>query len=96
MEKNKSLFEEYVRLMVEAKLREVDVTDGKAEWGSDDHIQDLQSRIDDLIKWRDRQRKGTEARANYSRLVSRLRSELKSAQRTNQKNKPQRISREEE
>jgi len=88
MKKNKNLFEEYVRLMIEAKLREVDVTDGKAEWGSDEHIVDLQYRIEDLIKWRDRQRKGTEARANYSRLVSKLRAELKSAQRQAAKRVP--------
>lgn len=81
----KSDLKEYIALVVESKLREADVTDGKAEWGSDEHIADLNNRIEDLIKWRDRQRKGTEARANYSRLVSRLRAELKSAQRANDK-----------
>ena len=82
---SKSDLKKYVELVVESKLREADVTDGKTEWGSDEHIQDLKFRIEDLIKWRDRQRKGTETRANYARLVSRLRAELKSAERANAK-----------
>jgi len=84
---SRDTLKEYVELVLERKLREVDVTDGKAEWGSDDHIVDLKNRIEDLIKWRDRQRKGTEARANYARLVTRLRAELKSAERANAKMK---------
>ena len=86
MEDN-NLVEEYVRLVLETKLREVDITDGKATHGSDKHIADLQNRIDDLTKWRDKQRRGSEARANYARLISRLRSELKSAQRQASKKK---------
>lgn len=78
----------YIKLVVESRLREADVTDGKAEWGSEEHVRDLQNRIDDLVKWRDRQRKGTEARANYARLITRLRAELKSAMRQASKNKP--------
>lgn len=83
-----SELKQYIQLVLESRLREVDVTDGKAEWGSDKHVVDLQNRIEDLIKWRDRQRRGTEARANYSRLVTRLRAELKSAMRQASKNKP--------
>lgn len=78
----------YIELVVEKRLREADVTDGKAEWGSDKHVEDLKNRIEDLIKWRDKQRKGTEARANYARLVTRLRAELKSAMRQALKNRP--------
>jgi hypothetical protein len=70
-----------VRLVVEARLREVDVTDGTALHGSEKHISDLQTRIEDLTKWRDRQRRGSESRANYARLIARLRAELKSAMR---------------
>lgn len=78
----------YISLIIEARLKEVDITDGnKVTYGSDEHINDLQLRIEDLVKWRDRQRRGTEARANYSRLITRLRSELKSAQRQNSKKK---------
>ena len=82
-----SELKQYIQLVLESRLREADVTDGKAEWGSDKHIVDLQNRIEDLIKWRDRQRKGTEARANYARLITRLRAELKSAMRQANKSK---------
>lgn len=78
---------QYISLVVERRLREADVTDGKTDWGSDEHVADLRNRIEDLTKWRDRQRKGTEARANYARLISRLRAELKSAERLNLKSK---------
>ncbi len=72
---------EFVSLVIESKIREADVTDGKVAWGSDEHISDLEMRIVDLTSWRDRQRRGSEARANYSRLVSKLKSELASAKR---------------
>lgn len=71
----------YVKLVIESRIKEADVTDGKAEWGSAEHINDLEGRINDLIRWRDKQRRGSEARANYSRLVTRLRAELASAKR---------------
>jgi len=77
----------FISLVVERRLREADITDGKTDWGSDEHVSDLRNRIEDLTKWRDRQRKGTEARANYARLITRLRSELKSAERLNLKAK---------
>lgn len=85
---SKNDLKQYIELVIESKLREADVTDGKTPWGSDEHVVDLQNRIEDLIKWRDRQRKGTEARANYARLITRLRAELKSAMRQASKNKP--------
>jgi len=71
----------FISLVIESRLREADVTDGKAPWGSESHISDLEMRIADLIRWRDRQRRGSESRANYSRLVSRLKAELASAKR---------------
>ncbi|NDD59069.1 MAG: hypothetical protein EBZ47_07475 [Chlamydiae bacterium] len=77
---------EFVSLVIESKIREADVTDGKAAWGSDEHISDLETRIVDLMRWRDRQRRGSEARANYSRLVSKLKSELASAKRHSARN----------
>jgi hypothetical protein len=82
-----SELKKYIELVVEKRLREADVTDGKTEWGSDKHVEDLKNRIEDLVKWRDRQRKGTEARANYARLITRLRAELKSAMRQADKKK---------
>jgi len=74
----------YVRFIAEAsrRVREVDVSDGtRVLHGSDEHVADLQRRIDDLVGWRDRQKRGSEARANYSRLIQRLRAELASAER---------------
>ena len=41
-----SELKEYIHLVLEARLREVDVTDGKAEIGSDKHVTDLHSRIE--------------------------------------------------
>lgn len=74
---------EYVRnVLVEKRIREADITGGKkTSWGSREHVRDLEVRIADLVAWRDKQPRGTEMRANYSRLVSRLRNELSSAQR---------------
>ena len=79
---NEGLLQQYVNLIVEKKIREADLTDGsKTSFGSTKHIKDLESRLEDLTAWRDRQRKGSEARANYARLIGKLRSELASAKR---------------
>jgi hypothetical protein len=74
------LLKNYIRALVESRLRETDITDGsRVPFGSKKHIEDLENRVSDLERWRDRQRRGTEARATYARLISRLRSELRSA-----------------
>lgn len=72
-------------LIEEAKrVREADVSDGtRVPFGSLKHVKDLQSRIADIARWRDRQPRGSEARANYARLLHRLKAELASAQRAN-------------
>jgi hypothetical protein len=86
------LIKELIGLMMEARIREADLTDGsKTTFGSTRHIKDLETRIEDLVKWRDRQRKGTEARANYSRLIGRLRNELASAKRAVNKNTSKKV-----
>jgi len=75
---------EYIKLVAlqEAKIREADITgDIKVPWGSNEHIADLERRIEELSKWRDKQRRSSEARANYSRLIAKLKSELSSAKR---------------
>lgn len=75
---------ELIKLMVleESYIREADITgDKKVPWGSDEHVADLESRIEDLVKWRDKQPRRSEARANYARLILRLKSELSSAKR---------------
>lgn len=79
-----NLLRQYVRLqtLFERRMREVDVSDGtKVPRGSQKHIDDLKARINSLTMWRDKQKRGSEARANYSRIISRLKGELSSAQR---------------
>ena len=83
---NNSLLVKYIRLLIEKKIREADVSDGsKVPHGSKEHVKDLQNRIADLSRWRDKQRKGSEARSNYARLIQRLKSELNSALRRSKK-----------
>lgn len=78
----KQALNEFIELVVEKKMREADISDGsRVPHGSDKHVKDLEVRIADLTRWRDKQRRGSEARANYSRLISRLKGELSSARR---------------
>lgn len=73
------------KLLLEKRMREAQLSGNKVSpWGSSEHIADLETRIADMISWRDRQRKGSEVRANYSRIVQRLRSELRSARRNSE------------
>lgn len=85
---SKSVLKEYVQLIVEEtqrkkpfkkkkKIKEVDVTDGsKVKQGSRKHIGDLKRRIKDLTTWRDKQKKGSDKRADYARIISRIKGEL--------------------
>lgn len=76
------LLRAYVGLLVERRVREADVSDGsRVPHGSSKHVKDLEIRIGSLVSWRDRQKRGSEARANYSRLIQRLKGELASARR---------------
>lgn len=79
---------DYVKMIVETRVREADVSDGsRVPHGSSKHIKDLETRIADLTQWRDKQRRGSEARANYARVIQRLKSELASARRAAAKKK---------
>lgn len=77
------LLRDYIDLALkEVRVREADVSGGRrVVWGSDEHVEDLRNRISELSSWRDKQKRGSETRANYSRLISRLKSELRSALR---------------
>jgi len=84
----REILREFVTLVVEKKMREADVSDGsRVPHGSSKHIKDLETRIADLTRWRDKQKKGSEARANYARVINRLKGELASAKRQADKKK---------
>lgn len=77
-----STLSEFIELVVERKVREADISDGsRVPHGSAKHIKDLEARITDLARWRDKQRRGSDARANYSRVIQRLKVELSSAKK---------------
>lgn len=79
---------EFVELVLERRMREADTSDGsKVPHGSSKHVKDLTVRIDDLMKWRNKQPRGSEARANYSRLIQKLKAELTSANKAASKKK---------
>lgn len=82
MKNLKTILNEYISLILEKKIKEADVSDGsKVPFGSQEHIQDLERRILDLSRWRNLQKRGSEARANYSRIISRLKNELLNAKK---------------
>jgi DNA repair exonuclease SbcCD ATPase subunit len=69
-------------MISEAKVREADLSgDRKSKWGSKEHISDLEKRIEELTYWRNKQKKGSDARANYSRIITRLKGDLSSAKK---------------
>jgi hypothetical protein len=81
------LLKAYVSLVVteSKRVREADISDGsRVKHGSRKHVKDLEARIQSLSHFRDKHRKGTEKRAEYSRLIGRLKSELASAKRSTQ------------
>lgn len=68
----------------EARLREAEVSlsDGSnVPYASKEHIRDLERRIEELIFWKDKSKRGTDARANYARVISRLKGDLAKAKR---------------
>jgi hypothetical protein len=80
------IVKEFVQLIVERKsrLRESEVMLSSGEyvmWGSPEHVADLQDRIDSLVMFRNSSPRGTERRANYTRLIGQLRAELRSIDR---------------
>jgi hypothetical protein len=80
MEDLREAITEFVRLIVEKKIREADISDGqKAKWGSRKHISDLRRRLKEAEYWRDKQKKGSEKRAHYRNVVNDIRRQLKNA-----------------
>lgn len=73
---------EYISLFVETRLRETQLADGTTvEWGSKQHLDELQRQITDIRHRRQKAPRGSAARADYKRAEGRLQAELKSAQR---------------
>jgi hypothetical protein len=73
---------EFVKLLVEKKLKEFQLSDGTVlEWGSNEHITALESQLSEIQHRKSKHPRGSSARADYRRVESRLRSELKSAKK---------------
>jgi len=69
-------------------LREDDVTlsDGSsAIFGSDEHLEDLESTLASMVRIRDYQARGSASRENYTRTVGSLRNQIRAAKRANRK-----------
>jgi len=80
MSDSEAILLEYVKLILEKKIREADISDGqKAKWGSKKHISDLQRRLKEAEYWRDKQKKGSEKRAHYRNVVNDIKRQLKNA-----------------
>lgn len=74
---------QYIRTLLERKIREVELSDGgTVKHGSKKHVKDLERRIGELKRWRDKERKASDARANYSRVIARLTQQLNAAKRS--------------
>jgi hypothetical protein len=87
--KNSTLVE-FVKLLVEKKLREFQLSDGTVlEWGSDEHVAALESQLAEIQHRKSKHPRGSSARADYRRVESRLRSELNSAKKSAEKRRLQ-------
>ena len=77
---NKEALVEYIKLVVESKVREAHLTGGKISgWGSSKHIADLDEQIAEIQKRKSRHGRGSAARAEWAKVEARLKAELKSA-----------------
>lgn len=84
------LVETYVRLVVERQVKQAHLSgDRTSEWGSEDHISDLELRCADAAYWRDKYPKGSERRGHYRNVYNTLKRELQSAKKKNQLNEKQ-------
>ena len=79
--------------LVERRIREAELSDGsKSPWGSKEHVRELRASIADLERYRNQQRRGSDARATYTRALQRLKAQLRSAENAAAKQKQQRRS----
>lgn len=77
---------EYIELII-SEGRQAHLSGGRnCDWGHEDHISDLETRVADARYWRDRYPRGSEKRARYRDVVSHLQRELQSAKRRKNQN----------
>ena len=68
--------------MVESKFRQAYLSGGRiAEFASEDHIKDLEEQIEEISRRKKREKIGSARRAEWAKVESRLRAELKAAKR---------------
>jgi len=75
---------EFIKLTIlnESRAKQAYLSGGRiSEWGSDDHIKDLEEQIEEISRRKSRESKGSARRAEWAKVESRLRAELKSAKR---------------
>lgn len=80
IQSNKDTLTEYIKLMVEVKVREAHLTGGRvATWGAPEHVADLEEQIVEIQKRKSRHARGSAIRVEWAKVEARLRAELKSA-----------------
>jgi hypothetical protein len=83
---------EFVELVIERQVRQARLSgDRTAEWGSEEHISDLEARCADAAYWRDAHPRGSEKRGHYKNVLTHLKRELQSAKKRNQINEKQKV-----
>ena len=76
------LLREFVEMIVERSLRKAQLSgDRESDWGSDDHLADLEDRLRSAQYWRDKYPRGSERRGHYRNVCSHLKRELQSAKK---------------
>lgn len=84
------LIETYVKLVVEAQTKQAHLSgDRTTDWGSKEHIDDLEARCADAAYWKEKYPRGSERRSHYRNIYSQLKRELQSAKKKQQINEKQ-------
>lgn len=87
----RSILIEYIQLLVEKQVKQAYLSGGRScDWGSSEHISDLENRMMDAAYWRDKYPKGSEKRGHYRNVYKHLKTELQSARKKNQITEKQR------
>ena len=73
---------EFIELVLERNRQAQLSGDRSTEWGSDDHVSDLEARCAEMTYWRDKHPRGSERRGHYKNVLGHLKRELQSARKT--------------